>query len=410
MGRLRCDVSVLSFSDLFVHLFNSCKSGVLTVFQGTMKKSFYVNADGVSLLATTGQARSMGEMLIRTRKVSRAQLDQLLDEKAMSGRRLAELVQRRGLLTAEDVHIAKRDHVEEELHELFTWKNAVCEFVETAPPRMIENFYAGVVVGKAATALMLESARRSDELANIMSDLGDESLVPIRARTWEGGPLGEVPTDQLYAVYRSINGTSNVADVARHSLYPRLEALRALHAFLVHKVILLMHPNEVTQASLTEKTIDDAALSEDPATAVLSRPMAKPKGRPKTILLLGEMLLYKAPLMRLLQDAGYNVKAPSLESMQQTLNGDRVSVAMVDVSGRSLKNYPLAEVPWDAPGSRIIAIARDAALAAKRKAFEQGANVYAVMPFTKKNILGILDTVLSPTDDLQLPFFSSDIS
>jgi hypothetical protein len=126
VGRLRCDVSVLSFSDLFVHLFNSGKSGVLTVFQGTMKKSFYVNADGVTLLATTGQARSMGEMLIRTRKVSRAQLDQLLDEKAMSGRRLAELVQRRGLLTAEDVHIAKRDHVEEELHELFTWRNAVC--------------------------------------------------------------------------------------------------------------------------------------------------------------------------------------------------------------------------------------------------------------------------------------------
>ncbi len=409
MGSLRCDVSVLSFSDLFVHLFASGKSGVLTVFQGTMKKSFYVNSDGVSLLATTGQARSLGEMLIRTRKVTRAQLDRLLDEKAISGKRLAELVQRYGLVTAEDVEMAKRDHVEEELHELFGLKNAVCEFVEGPPPRMIENFYAGVVVGKAATALMLESARRSDELAKIMSDLGDESLVPVRAKTWEGGPLEDVPTDQLYAVYRSINGTSNLADVARHSLYPRLEALRALHAFLVHKVIQLMNPNEVTQKSLQEKTVEDAAIAESPAASVLLGPPAK-AGRPKTILLLGEMLLYRAPLMRLLQEAGYNVKAPSLESLPETLNGDRVSVAMVDVSARSLKNYPLADVPWAAPGSRIIAIARDASLAAKRKAFEQGANVYAVMPFTKKNILGILDTVLSPTDDLHLPFFNSDIS
>jgi hypothetical protein len=412
VGSLRCDVSVLSFSDLFVHLFASGKSGVLTVFQGTMKKSFYVNSDGVSLLATTGQARSLGEMLIRTRKVTRAQLDRLLDEKAISGRRLAELVQRYGLVTAEDVEMAKRDHVEEELHELFGLKNAVCEFVEGPPPRMIENFYAGVVVGKAATALMLESARRSDELAKIMSDLGDESLVPVRSKTWEGGPLEDVPTDQLYAVYRSINGTSNLADVARHSLYPRLEALRALHAFLVHKVIVLMNPNEVTQASLTEteKAVDEAALAESPAAAVLAGAPARPKGKPKTILLLGEMLLYKTPLTRLLTEAGYKVKAPSIESLLETLNGDRVSVAMVDVSGRSLKNYPLAEVPWEAPGSRIVAIARDASLAAKRKAFEQGANVYAVMPFTKKNILGILDTVLSPTDDLHLPFFSSDIS
>jgi hypothetical protein len=410
VGSLRCDVSVLSFSDLFVHLFASGKSGVLTVFQGTMKKSFYVNSDGVSLLATTGQARSLGEMLIRTRKVTRAQLDRLLDEKAISGKRLAELVQRYGLVTAEDVEMAKRDHVEEELHELFGLKNAVCEFVEGPPPRMIENFYAGVVVGKAATALMLESARRSDELAKIMSDLGDESLVPIRAKTWEGGPLEDVPTDQLYAVYRSINGTSNIADVARHSLYPRLEALRALHAFLVHQVIVLMNPNEVTQVSLTEKTVEDAAIASSPAAAVLLGPPAKPKGKPKTILLLGEMLLYKTPLMRLLQEAGYTVKAPAIETVQETLNGDRVSVAMVDVSGRSLKNYPLADVPWEAPGSRIVAIARDASLAAKRKAFEQGANVYAVMPFTKKNILGILDTVLSPTDDLHLPFFNSDIS
>ena len=165
MGSLRCDVSVLSFSDLFIHLFSSNKQGILTVFQGAMKKSFYVSSEGVSLLATTGEARSLGEMLIRTRKVTRARLDRLLDEKAMRGQRLAELVQRYGLVTAQDVEIAKRDHVEEELHELFTWRHAVLEFQESPAPRMIENFYAGIVVGKAATALMLESARRSDELA-----------------------------------------------------------------------------------------------------------------------------------------------------------------------------------------------------------------------------------------------------
>jgi hypothetical protein len=410
VGSLRCDVSVLSFSDLFVHLFASGKSGVLTVFQGTMKKSFYVSSDGVSLLATTGQARSLGEMLIRTRKVTRAQLDRLLDEKAISGKRLAELVQRYGLVTADDVEIAKRDHVEEELHELFGLKNAVCEFVEGPPPRMIENFYAGVVVGKAATALMLESARRSDELAKIMSDLGDESLIPIRVKSWEGGPLEDVATDQLYAVYRSINGTSNVADVVRHSLYPRLEALRALHAFLVHKMIVLETPNQVTTESLQGNGHHETPSTMMPALPTLAAVTTEPKAKSRTILLLGEMLLYKQPLIRLLTEAGYSVKAPALESLPKSLNGDRVSVAMVDVSARMLKNYPLGDLPWEAPGSRIVAIARDSSLAAKRRAFEQGANVYAVMPFTKKNILGILDTVLSPTDDLHLPFFNSDIS
>ena len=171
---------------------------------------------------------------------------------------------------------------------------------------------------------------------------------------------------------------------------------------------IVMNPNEVTLHSLAEATLEDPSVSVPAASSyALTRPS---RSKPWTVLLLGEMLLYKAPLTRLLEEAGYSVKAPPIESIPRGLNGDRISVAMVDVSGRSLKNYPLGDVPWETPGSRIVAIARDSSLAAKRKAFEQGANVYAVMPFTKKNILGILDTVLSPVDDIDLPFFSSDIS
>jgi len=415
VGSLRCDVSVLSFSDLFVHLFNSGKQGILTVFQGTMKKSFYVSSEGVSLLATTGEARSLGEMLIRTRKVTRAQLDRLLDEKAMRGQRLAELVQRYGLVTAYDVEIAKRDHVEEELHELFTWQNAVLEFQESPPPRMIENFYAGVVVGKAATALMLESARRSDELARIMSELGDEQLVPMIAKSWNGVSMEEVSADQLYAVYRGINGQATIAEVIRRSLYPRLEALRALHAFVSHKMVTLVSANEATELNLIQESASDQALAN-----ALARGNGLGNGNghgnghgpvSKVVALLGEMLLYKAPLARILKESGYVVKTPSLDAIADGLaDARRVAVAMVDVGSRNLNAYPLSDIPWESTDRRVIAIGRDSSLTAKKRAFEQGANVYAVMPFTKKNILGILSSVLSPIDDLHLPFYTSDIS
>jgi hypothetical protein len=423
VGSLRCDVSVLSFSDLFVHLFNSCKQGVLTVFQGTMKKSFYVSSEGVSLLATTGEARSLGEMLIRTRKVSRAQLDRLLDEKAMRGQRLAELVQRYGLVTAQDVEIAKRDHVEEELHELFTWRNAVCEFQESPAPRMIENFYAGVVVGKAATALMLESARRSDELTRIMSELGDEQMVPIVAKPWNGVSLDDVAADQLYAVYKGINGQATIAEVIRRSLYPRLEALRALHAFVSRKMITLVSANQATELNLLQETAADQALLTAMArgNGLAGNGTGNGNGHhgsngkngpvSKVVALLGEMLLYKAPLARILKESGYVVKTPSLDAVADGLaDARRVAVAMVDVGSRNLNAYPLSDIPWETSDRRVIAIGRDSSLMAKKRAFEQGANVYAVMPFTKKNILGILSSVLSPIDDLHLPFYTSDIS
>jgi len=403
VGSLRCDVSVLSFSDLFVHLFSSNKQGVLTVFQGTMKKSFYVSTEGVTLLATTGEARSLGEMLIRTRKVTRARLDRLLDEKAMTGQRLAELVQKYGLVTAYDVEIAKRDHVEEELHELFTWRNAVCEFQEIPAPRMIENFYAGIVVGKAATALMLESARRSDELNRIMADLGDEQLVPRLEKAWSGGPLEEVSADQLYSVYRGINGQANIAEVIRRSLYPRLEALRALHALVSHSYVSLMSANRAQELNLMPEIV--AANGNGANGHHVLEP------RLKLVALLGEMLLYKAPLARILRESGYGVKTPALDHVSSEFaRTERLSVAMVDAGSRNVGAYPLSELPWESGPRRVIAIGRDPSLSAKKRAFEQGANVYAVMPFTKKNILGILDTVLSPSDDLDLPFYTSDIS
>jgi len=341
VGSLRCDVSVLSFSDLFVHLFNNGQQGILTVYQGTMKKSFYVGIEGVSLLATTCEARSLGEMLIRTRKVTRAQLDRLIAEKTMRGQRLAELVQRYGLVTAQDVEIAKRDHVEEELHAPFTWRNAVCEFQESPPPRMIENFYAGVVVGKAATALMLESARRSDELTKIMAELGDERLVPMITKSWNGVSMDDVSADQLYAVYRSINGQSTIAEVIRRSLYPRLEALRALNVFVSRKLVTLVSANQATELNLIQESASDQALAN-----ALARGNGLGTGNghrglngaaSKVVALLGEMWLYKAPLARILKESGYVVKTPPLEAIADGFADTRnVAVAMVDVGSRNL--------------------------------------------------------------------------
>jgi len=123
------------------------------------------------------------------------------------------------------------------------------------------------------------------------------------------------------------------------------------------------------------------------------------------------MMLYKTPLARLLREEGYVVRTPNFDSLPRGLEKtDRVSVALVDVGVRNLSAYPVAELPWEGSERRIVAIGRDSSLGAKRKAFEQGANVYAVMPFTKKSILSILDAVLAPVNDLHLPFYTSDIT
>ena len=51
-----------------------------------------MNAEGMRLMATSSRkTSSLGEILIRTRKITRTQLDRLLEEQKSTGRRLGEL-------------------------------------------------------------------------------------------------------------------------------------------------------------------------------------------------------------------------------------------------------------------------------------------------------------------------------
>jgi hypothetical protein len=110
MGELRGDVSILSFADLLQHLAARQSGGSLSIVQGPMQKMIYVSPDGMRLISTsTRKTSSLGEILIRTRKITRTQLDALLVEQQRTGKRLGELVSRQGIVTKSDIETALRE-------------------------------------------------------------------------------------------------------------------------------------------------------------------------------------------------------------------------------------------------------------------------------------------------------------
>src|SRR6185295_17299542 len=134
MGELRGDVSIFSFADLLQHLASRQSAGSLSIIQGPMQKMIYLSPDGMRLISTTSRkTSSLGEILIRTRKITRAQLDQLLVEQKQTGKRLGELVSRQGLVTKTDIESALREQTQEEIYDLFSWTEAKFEFKEGVP-------------------------------------------------------------------------------------------------------------------------------------------------------------------------------------------------------------------------------------------------------------------------------------
>src|SRR6185503_15596529 len=135
MGELRGDVSIFGFADLLQHLASRQSAGLLTITQGTMQKAIFLGSEGMRLMSiSTRKTSSLGEILIRTRKITRTQLDQLLVEQQKTGKRLGELVSRQGLVTKSDIEQALREPATEELSDRSSWTDANSDYSEGPEP------------------------------------------------------------------------------------------------------------------------------------------------------------------------------------------------------------------------------------------------------------------------------------
>jgi len=398
MAELRGDVAILSFPDLLQHLANTQRAGTLTLVQGTQRKSIYMSPDGMRLLSTsTRKTSSLGEILIRTRKITRGQLDQLLDQQRRTGLRLGEIVSRQGTVQKQDIEAALREQAQEEIYDLFSWMDAKFEFVEGPPPPRPADFpLAEVVVDASPTSIMLEAARRADELAVIMKEIRSEQMIPIRTRKPFSPENQGLNPDLLSAVYRQINGRVGIAEVIRLSLYPRFEALRAIYVLSKREYIKILDREGATVVHLQAQAA--------PARPVPARgsDTASPGGPPapgsRSILLLGDMPKYRQALATLLREAGYEVLEYAAGQATTLLSQNRkIDAVILDVSLSDENQYQF--LSWIAENTRapVMVLSSDASKEAGLAAIQKGARAYVVKPFTRESILRTLAKLFQPT-------------
>jgi len=408
MGELRGDVSIFSFADLLQHLASRQSSGLLTITQGPMQKVIHLGPDGMRLISiSTRKTSSLGEILIRTRKITRTQLDQLLVEQQKTGKRLGELVSRQGHVTKTDIEQALREQAQEEIYDLFSWTDAKFEYLEGPEPAKPKDFpLADVVVDASPTSVMLEAARRVDELTVIRKTIRDESMIPIRTtKQFQADKLGLNP-DLLTAVYSQISGRVGISEVIRLSLYPRFEALRAMYVLATKGYVKIMDREGATMVHLkadssarlpaAKKTADGGA-----PTQVLRSPYSVPAGVRRSILLLGDMLKYRQALAALLREAGYQVlEEQAAQAMQLLTENRKVDAVILDVGLSSPDEYQFVSWLCENTNAPVVVLSGDASKEAALAAVQKGARAYVVKPFTRDSMLRTISGVFhasSPT-------------
>ena len=129
MRALRGDVDILGLGSLLQLLSFNKREGILTVAQGTEKKTIHFGAQGIRLLSSSmRRINKLGKILLRRRTISKEDLDALLKEQKLLGWKLGQIALTSGLVKKKDIEDALREQVEEEIFDLFMWSNATFEF------------------------------------------------------------------------------------------------------------------------------------------------------------------------------------------------------------------------------------------------------------------------------------------
>ena len=367
MRRVGGDLEVFGISNILQMLSSAESHGLLTISKGSAKKVIQFLPGGIRLISGVRRTNPLGEVLVRSGVLTREGLDELLEQQTRTGKRLGDLVLELKILPRETLDSALREQVAEEIYELFTWTGTTFEFQETfeEPPAAQQGPLAGVRLDSNMMSLMIEAARRMDELERIRAVIPDERLIPTQV---------ELPTslDDLGLERRAVeeilplaDGTRSIDKIVEESLYPKFTVMRTLYGLSERGIL----------------KIRDQRVADGPVTVIgrRARPgTEKPVGK---ILVVSGLDTFRAALAWFLRNEGYAVvEGKGLDSSAESLRQESVTAVVLDISMESDDSLALCERLRSVAKIPFIVLSANASRKAMANALRSGAHCVLLKP------------------------------
>jgi hypothetical protein len=233
MGVLKGDVDLIGLAHLLQGLSENGRQGVLTLFRGMDRKSIHFGPQGMRLLDTTmRRPNKLGRILVRRRRLAPSQLKSMLEEQKRAGVRLGELLVHSKLVTGPAIDEALREQIEEEIFDMFLWEGAAFEFHEGPPKKGATGPLSEITFDANITSVLLEAARRADELALFRKLLSDEEMILARTTHEIFADLLGDDLECVDAIFPIIDAKRRLREVVALSIFPRFATLRALYRLI----------------------------------------------------------------------------------------------------------------------------------------------------------------------------------
>ncbi len=230
---LKGDLTTFSLGDIFQTLTLSQKEGTLFVTNGDRRKTIHFSRGGLRLLQFGARSTPrLGDLLVQSGAITSSHLESALQHQRETKKLLGESLVELGLLSLDQIERTVRHQVEEEVYDLFWWKDATFEFQEGPPPPELSNPNWPITsIALDVNALLFEAARRLDEWARMVKVIADfQEVYATGARARGAIKNGQITDPAEIEVLELADASRTVLEINAASKLGRFETCRILYS------------------------------------------------------------------------------------------------------------------------------------------------------------------------------------
>jgi hypothetical protein len=227
---VRGDLETTSVAELFRSLLGSRETGILTLRNGEITKSVYIQKGRVVYAASTNPDERLGESLLVLGKITARQYLEA-SRLIRPGRRLGGILVELGALEPDDLIPSVEQHAREILMDLFDWVHGEYELnIKDMDPDNV------ITLNISTENLVLEGIRRCRAWSQVARGIGGIDTVYLQTGNTEVLFKLDLSAEEQ-EVLAHVNGRSTVEHICDVSYLSNFETCRVLWALDVLGVI-----------------------------------------------------------------------------------------------------------------------------------------------------------------------------
>ncbi|RME04948.1 MAG: DUF4388 domain-containing protein [Planctomycetota bacterium] len=246
----RSNLNIMDFSNIIQALATTQRTGTLKVCNEEDEKKYLYFKDGfIELVYVPGQEDFAATAFLKSGFLDEKQIHSLYLLQSKTHGSIAQLAWETKLLTEAEILDALSFQIQEEVSEIFIWKDVHCEFIENTPPANYQDYnFLSQPVRLNASSLLMEAARVNDEWNRIKQAIPSmKDVYQVSPDSFHFFDENNPRTKFVREILSLVDGVRDVLEITQRAKMSKFDALDILKDLVQEEEILPLKHTELLE-------------------------------------------------------------------------------------------------------------------------------------------------------------------